>query len=41
MCAVGVNPLARGSDASLCGLVYAVGVNPLARGSDARLRGLV
>jgi hypothetical protein len=39
--AVELNPPARGSDASLCGLVCAVGVNPLARGSDARLRGLV
>ena len=37
--AVELNLPARGSDASLCGLMCAVGVNPLARGSDARLRG--
>ncbi len=35
--AVELNPLARGSDTRLCGLVCAVGVKPLARGSDTRL----
>ena len=39
--AVELNLPARGSDASLCGLMCAVGVNPLARGSDASLCGLV